>query len=195
MCHSSLSNPSFLHALFVIDQELAQFTRDHGCTSCGAPLHCANYERKPKGLTTAMPESFKLRFSLCCSDRECRKRHTPPSVRFLGRRAYLGVIVVLAAVLQQGLSGHREKYLRRFNIYRQTLHRWMVWWKEHFPSTDVWRDLRGRFPTAVALPLDPLLAMKGDDIDTKMRQWLFQLLPLTTPSAHCLEGVNFPQKM
>jgi len=28
--------------------------------------------------------------------------HTPPSTRFLGRRIYLGIIVVLATAMQQG---------------------------------------------------------------------------------------------
>jgi hypothetical protein len=32
----------------------------------------------------------------------CRTRLTPVSVRFLGRRVYLGAIVLLACVLRQG---------------------------------------------------------------------------------------------
>jgi hypothetical protein len=44
-------------------------------------------------------ESFDRRFSLCCGREGCRRRATPPSVRFLGRRVYVGAVVIVASVL------------------------------------------------------------------------------------------------
>jgi hypothetical protein len=35
------------------------------------------------------------RFSFCCDRDGCRNRATPPSVRFLGRKVYLGAVVML----------------------------------------------------------------------------------------------------
>jgi hypothetical protein len=48
--------------------------------------------------------------SLCCSRDGCRRRMTPPSVRFLGRRVYLGAVLVLVSAMQQGsLPGRRVR--------------------------------------------------------------------------------------
>jgi hypothetical protein len=55
--------------------------------------------RKPRGGPADLPATYEKRTSFCCA--RCRKRRTPPSVRFLGRRVYLGVVVVLACVLRQ----------------------------------------------------------------------------------------------
>ena len=41
----------------------------------------------------------------------CRRRSTPPSVRFLGRRVYLGVMVILFTALQNGLTEKRRREL------------------------------------------------------------------------------------
>ena len=47
------------------------------------PLHQAHYERKPRDAPLIWMEE-KSRFSFCCG--HCRRRCTPASVRFLGRR-------------------------------------------------------------------------------------------------------------
>lgn len=57
--------------------------------------------------------------SLCCA--RCRKRRTPPSVRFLGRRVYLAAVVVLACVLRQGPTRWRVARLRDLPIHVITL--------------------------------------------------------------------------
>ena len=195
MCHISLFDPTFLESLFCLDEQIAQSTKEGGCVFCGSPLHFANYTRKPRGTMSARSDWLCIKFSLCCSKEGCRKRHTPPSVRFLGRRVYLGMMIVLATALQQGLPAHREKYLRQFNIPRQTLHRWMKWWKNQFSLTPVWRHLHAFFPTAKKIPLEPLLEMNGADLTTKMTQWLLQLLPLTTSHSQTAMGIKFPQNL
>jgi hypothetical protein len=76
--------------LLVLDRELSERARHAGCPRCAGRLHSASYPRKPRGGPRG---AHARRFSLCCA--RCRKRVTPPSVRFLGRRVYYGVVVVL----------------------------------------------------------------------------------------------------
>ncbi|MGE5203410.1 MAG: hypothetical protein ACM3O6_15240 [Acidobacteriota bacterium] len=78
-------------------------------------------------------------------------------MRFLGRRVYLGAVVVLASALQHGVSAFRAKRLKElFGASRQTLERWRTWWLETFPASRFWQELHGRFMPAIdetTLPL------------------------------------------
>ena len=78
---------------------------------CGGRLDSDPYPRKPRvPATVELPAEYHSRFSYSCGVRTCRKRHTPASTRFLGRRIYLGVIVVLAtAMLTLLVSGWRYR--------------------------------------------------------------------------------------
>jgi hypothetical protein len=91
MYHHSLRNSRFWLFLFSIDQDLAESTRKEACP-CGGRRHCANYRRKPRGGPDDVPESCRMRLSFCCDRDGCRKRATPPSVRFLGPKVYFGAI-------------------------------------------------------------------------------------------------------
>lgn len=71
-------------------------------------MHRADYDRKPRG----GPEHWSERHSFCCDQDGCRRRHTPPSVRFLGRKVYVGFVVVLKTALHQGLNAARLAQLR-----------------------------------------------------------------------------------
>ena len=77
-----------------VGQDLAGETRKKACP-CGGRLHSANYLRKPRGTPVQLPEQECLRFSFCCDRVGCRKRVTPPSVRFMGRKVYFGAIIIL----------------------------------------------------------------------------------------------------
>lgn len=92
-----------------------------------------------------------LRHSFCCSREGCRKRLTPASVRFLGRRVYLGVVVVLVSAMCHGLTPERVRKLRvrLGNVDRRTLDRWRVWWRDMFVATSLWKRLRGQLPAPV----------------------------------------------
>ena len=68
---------SFWAFLLSIDKDLAECTRQKGC-SCGGRLHCANYPRAPRGGSDDLPEEYHCRFSFCCDRDGCRKRMTPP---------------------------------------------------------------------------------------------------------------------
>ena len=93
----------FWSFLLTVDQDLAEETRKKACP-CGGRLHSANYLRKPRGTPVRLPEQECLRLSFCCDRDGCRKRATPPSVRFLGRKVYLGAIVILISAMRQGPS-------------------------------------------------------------------------------------------
>ena len=88
MYHDLPRTARFWSFLLTVDQDLAEETRKKACP-CGGRLHSANYLRKPRGTPVRLPEQECLRFSFCCDRDGCRKRATPPSVRFLGRKVYL----------------------------------------------------------------------------------------------------------
>lgn len=99
MCHALLHDPKFFQLLLRIDEELAAEVHAGRC-ECGGVLHRANYPRKPRACLNEVRSDFELRFSFCCAD--CRKRNTSTSVRFLGRRVYLGLAVVLGSARHAG---------------------------------------------------------------------------------------------
>ena len=84
-----------------IDADLASKAQAAGCPRCCGRLHVANYPRKPRG-ADGLGDDYELRASFCCAVDGCRRRRTPPSVRFLGRKVYLGAVVVLASALARG---------------------------------------------------------------------------------------------
>jgi hypothetical protein len=57
-----------------------------------------------RGLMAAAAEAFTRRFSLCCGREGCRRRATPPSIRFLGRRVYVGAAVIIASVVALAMT-------------------------------------------------------------------------------------------
>jgi hypothetical protein len=97
MWHDFELNGEFLCLLLEIDRQIAQTMREEGCR-CGGQLDRADYPRKPRGIAPQAEEAFSRRFSFSCNRYGCRKRHTPMSVRFLGRRVYVAAAVVLACV-------------------------------------------------------------------------------------------------
>lgn len=144
MYHELFRNASFWAFLFSVDEELAEASRKEGCP-CGGRLHRANYPRKPRGGCEKLPEPYGYRLSFCCEREGCRKRKTPRSVRFLGRKVYLGAVVVLVAAMRQGPSSRRVRQLSElFRVDERTIVRWRVFWREHFPQTAFWKVNRGR---------------------------------------------------
>ena len=123
MCQTILKNPDFFKFLLPIDQDHAATIRLRRCSHCDGPLHQANYERKPRDAPSIWIEE-KIRFSFCCG--HCRRRCTPASVRFMGRRVYWEATVLLATALCHGLALRRSNPLSRyFGVPVQTLQRWL----------------------------------------------------------------------
>ncbi len=147
MYHDLPRTASFWSFLLAVDEDLAEETRNKGC-SCGGRLHSANYLRKPRGTPVQLPEPQLLRLSFCCDRDGCRKRATPRSVRFLGRKVYLAAIVILVSAMRQGPTPRRVRELSiRFNADESTIARWQIFWREHFPQTPFWKVARAGLVT------------------------------------------------
>jgi len=194
MYHELLRNASFWTFLFTVDESLAEAAREEGC-ACGGRLHRANYPRKPNGGCQNLPECYKFRLSFCCERDNCRKRKTPPSVRFLGRKVYLGAIVVLVAAMRQGSSPRRVHELNKlFGVGESTIARWRKFWSEHFPQTKFWKVARCRLQLGLAtaeLPLALLQAFIHDkDPREDWKHLLLFLSPITITGGLVIEG-NF----
>ena len=164
-----------------IDADLAAQACPLGCPHCGGALHRANYERKPRGM-----DCEALRDSFCCAEDGCRRRMTPGSVRFLGRRVYPGFIVVLLAALQHGLSAGRVRVLQeQLGVDRRTLERWRDWWLQQFAPGRLWRVARAHVMPPVneaALPWSLWERFTGNGDDSLLRLLRF-LTPWSTPAA------------
>ncbi len=134
MYHDLPRTARFWSFLLAVDQDLAEEIRKKACP-CGGHLHFANYPRKPRGTSVQLPERECLRLSFCCDRDGCRKRVTPPSVRFLGPKVYLGAIVILISAMRQGPSPRRVRELStRFGADRRTIARWQVFCASTFPK-------------------------------------------------------------
>jgi hypothetical protein len=180
----------FFSKLEQLDAEIAQKVANARCPRCGGPLHQSNYERKPRGgLLAAIGEESVTRFSFCCGNEGCRKRATPPSVRFLGRRFYLGVVVFLGSIIAQAQAKAAE-IRRRTGVPARTTRRWLGWWRGPFLSTEVFVWLRAQRvgiaeaeqPTALANALSGSWASRI----TTILKWV---APLTTTSL--ADGARF----
>jgi hypothetical protein len=173
-----------------VDADLVEIVRAGGCSNCTeGKLHRSDYKRKPRGLRfwPKDPEKTK-RFSLCCDQEGCRKRHTPPSVRFLGRRVYGGVVAVLLPAMRQGLKPERVAQIREaldLKIDRRTLERWRQWWLGLFVESAFWKQARARFMPPIceqSLPLSLCLSFAVAERRDRLLKLLKFLAPITTPA-------------
>lgn len=150
MSQSILQDPRLHKLLEVIDEELAHKAREGGCLHCSGRLDRANFKRKARGITGAGEACYESRQSFCCCRHGCRKRVTPTSVRFVPRRVYVSVVVVVATAMEHGVKPWRlSKLKQHLGVSRQTLLRWRAWWHSSFPSSEFWRTARGRFAQPV----------------------------------------------
>jgi hypothetical protein len=160
-----LKDPAFHKLLLQFDEDRAKEARAQGCPDCDGKLHSAVFRRKPRGTLQPLEPEFCVRFSFCCDTDGCRHRTTPPSLRFLHRRIYLGAVVVLVSALRSGATPFRMKALKELvGVSRQTVLRWQRWWQEVFARTAFWRGAQGalRAPVEIgALPLSLLEQFTG----------------------------------
>jgi hypothetical protein len=184
-----LGDPTFHGFLLEVDRDLAARTRAARCRACGGPLDAGHYLRKPRGGPEGLGDEHARRFDFCCRVEGCRKRHLPPSMRFLGRRVYLGAAVLLVSAMQHGASPARLREL--LGVSGRTLGRWRQWWQATFPATSFWAVARGLFATPVTehlLPLSLLERFSGD-LRARAVAALRFLLPITSAGPGC-DGVS-----
>ena len=184
------TNHDFYQSLYEEDARIAQQTRESGC-SCGGALHQSNYPRKARGIHPEYDHFFQFRFSFCCDQQGCRKRKTPFSVRFLGRKVYIAVffiVLCLCPVLAKPLV-----------LCLQTLRRWQLFWSDTFVRSVFWQNNKAVLAVVFdeqSLPFSLFNVFLGS-----LSQRLFSLLkflrPLTTAKnkARNLMPLVAPQKM
>jgi len=180
-CQKHLAAEELFQLLEKVDADLTEEARAKGCLLCGGKLHRSDYDRKPRG-----GPQWELRFSLCCAKEGCRRRHTPPSVRFMGRRVYAGLVVVLVSAMIHGLKPERVRSLREgLSIDRRTLERWRQWWLGIFVESSFWREARARFMPPLCLKTMPLSLCLSFGVERRDRllDLLQFLAPITTPAA------------
>jgi hypothetical protein len=179
-----LADPRFFTLLLQIDQELAAQTQAAGC-ACSGPLHRADYPRKPRGCPPEVRGSVERRFSFCCD--RCRKRATAPSVRFLGRRVYLSLAVVLSSSRHAGSNSAAARLVAELGIAWHTLRRWRTWWQEAFTRTPLWLAQGAAFMPPLELERLPEALLErfvGADAATRMSAALRFLAPLSVRADH-----------
>jgi hypothetical protein len=172
------------------DERTVQQAIAKGCAVCGGPLHHADFARKPRGAFIAPEgEPFVRRFSLCCGREGCRKRLTPPSLRFLGRRVYLGVVVIVASLVAQGLGAARA-IRQKTGVPARTVQRWLAWWGGTFIDTEVFVAIRARLVGVEEsrLPSSIVARLLGSP-EQQVRTMLALLWPLTAGTAG--DGARF----
>jgi len=157
-----LQSPRQYQHLERIDRDIAAGYALKPCRKCsprqGKPgrLHRSNFKRKPQGFAPGTEPKGCMRDSFCCSREGCRKRTTPQSVRFMGGRFYLGVVVALVAAMRHGPKPVRVKVLtEHLGVDATTVARWCRWWREDFVDMPFWRELRRTLvprPDAKLLP-------------------------------------------
>jgi hypothetical protein len=182
-----LDDRAFLALLLRIDVELAEQARAKGCP-CGGVLHRSDYPRQPRGLAKADRDDLLSRFSFCCN--VCRKRVTSESVRFLGRRLYVMLVVVLASARSVTCMPAAAQLSACLQVPRQTLDRWRQWWTAQFPQTPLWQASGASFmppPDAQRFPLSLLERFGGSALNSLLHLLAF-LSPLTTRPVALRQG-------
>jgi hypothetical protein len=184
-----LQEVRFYIQLQEIDEHLAAEARAAGCR-CGGRLHSARYPRKPRGGPGEIGAAFQSRHSFCCARDGCRRRVTPPSVRFFGRRVFFAPVFVVTSGLRESLSPLQWKRLREWiGVSLRTLKRWAAWWRGDFPGSRFWKAAQGLLappaPVASTLPGSLLFRFAGDE-EGRLVAALRFLAPVTTKTATLL---------
>jgi hypothetical protein len=184
VCQFTPLDASVWSRLFHIDQQIAESVRGAGCQHCNVGLlHVANYPRKPRGARRdVLGPEYTRRLSFCCS--LCRRRTTPASVRFLGRKVYLGIIICLISAGADALNDQqRHRLIKALNLPAQTRRRWRHWWSMQVSVSTLWRTLSGWFSPPIApthLPGELLAQLRGVDLVDRLVSLLQLLAPLST---------------
>ena len=187
MSHNLFSGPNFSDArawalLERIDKAEAEACREGGCRRCGDRLHSATYPRKPHGLAAELRGGAR-RFSFCCA--HCRRRATPASVRFFGRRFRAAPVFVMLGVLVSAPHARLGAVARRWGVPLSTLKRWRGWWLKTILATPLWRTRGGALAGAPDEPPLRRLArhIRGRGARSRLLRSLIWLKPWTEPCA------------
>ena len=186
MYQAVLADARFHEQLLVFDRDLSAIAQAAGCGQCGGAVHAAPFGRKPRGGPAGLGRDYARRFSFCCAVDGCRKRKTPPSLRFLGRKVYLATVVTLISAMLHGTTPAR---LRRLSIVpgidRRTLARWRIWWRSSFTEGTFAQLAKASFmpPVDIASLPASLLDRFAGTVAERLIALLRFLTPLTAGAA------------
>lgn len=179
---------SFWLMLYAIDQKIAKKFQSKPCQRCGSNLHKNNFPRKPRGIPLEFEVHFSSRFSFSCG--RCDKRATPPSARFLGRKVYISLFVVLIPYLVLTNLNTANFFSKLINLPPNTfspvtLKRWLRWW-DNVPYSRIWKKIRGNLGPNMdnlALPLFLIEQFQIQEVDPSliMMAMLGFLSPMAVP--------------
>ncbi len=181
-----LADARLYELLLRLDEDLAGSTQAGGCGWCGGRLDRADYPRKPRGAPAGLGAKHALRLSFCCAAEGCRRRASPPSVRFLGRRVYVGAAVVGITALAEGTPREELRALRTWlGLSARTLTRWRRWWRGVFAASAFWRAACGQLRTPLSAATLPgaLLQRFAGDLQAQLIAGLRFLSPITSSAA------------
>ena len=184
MSQNFLFKSSFHAHLVRIDRQLADICANKYCVYCRGKLHQADYPRSPLGMPQLFRDQYMWRISFCCST--CRKRITPPSVRFFGRRWYPAPIHVFIAIMTSGINKRRIALIEKYfgiAVNESTWRRWRKWWRDEFVVTKFWSHAKGQIPPTNEIIQGPfprvIFNFYRGNTEEKMLLFLPFLSPLT----------------
>lgn len=140
-----LQTTNLFHLLHRIDIDLAAQQQKAGCPYCCGPLHYSTYQRKPRGGPDTLPEELAVRLSLCCGKENCRRRTLPPSTLFMDRKVYFRSVILIILTLRQNNPRRHSKasLMRMAGVSRKTINRWLQYFRDIFPQSNLWKTIRG----------------------------------------------------
>lgn len=181
MYHSLLTDARFHNSLFYLDRLICEQVRQESCPLCHGNLNQSHFPRQPRGVPEGTHPDYHIRFSLCCATEGCRKRFTPPSMRFLSRKVYSSVVILLSFLLKPETDESRIEQINTLlgtTLSVETLRRWRRFWTKGVPQTHTWKRLALSQMLCQSLPVS-LLALFQSTRRQQVMAGLKLILPLT----------------
>src|SRR5205807_6810138 len=102
------------------------------------------------------------------------------SFRFLGRKVYVGAVVVLVSAMRQGATAARQ-LCELAGVSLRTIARWREWWRSIFVASPFWRVAAAAFmpPVDEACLPAALLERFSGEAAAQLIALLRLLLPIT----------------
>lgn len=195
MWHTGIVDDKFFEQLEEEDARVALRVKVAGCPHCEGRLDRADYPRKPRGGDlAAIGERADRRISLCCAREGCRRRATPPSVVFLGRRVYLGIAVLKASLEAATVRMSPTPRAPTASPPDRTVKRWLGWFQQVLPRSIYFAAARARVWPPIEDTTELPAAMverfaRGRTAVEALRATLRFLAPMTTGSVG--DGARF----
>jgi hypothetical protein len=171
MSHSFESFSSLYVFLQQLDLDAITKAKADPCAFCGGQLDRSDIPRKPRGAVLDLEEKV-YKYSLCCREEGCRRRNTPASLRFMGRKVFLGFFILFASSLPSKREGDSIlKISGELEVSPQTLTRWLKYWREQFKMTPFWRREQGLFTPPYEDNFACLLISRFNVVETNHDSW------------------------